>query len=451
MTNLDQEAVAAPALAPEILGYYQQGREDGRLRAGAGLLELLRTQDVLRRLLPAAPVRVLDVGGGSGVHAEWLAAAGHQVELVDPVPLHVEQAGELAGVRAQLGDARALAAADDSFDVVLLLGPLYHLTDAAERAQALAEARRVLRPGGLLVAATINRFAGLHDTLNQGRWFDPERRPYIEAATRDGRLRSENPQSGFTTAYFHQPAEIVGEFTTAGLTPLGQYGVEGAGWLMGAVADWLDDPAHRESLLDALRLTESDPALLGVSGHLLTAGRKPEAVAMTLLSPEPIHTERLTLLPLRVEHAEEMAAVLSDPALHTYIGGEPATPAALRTRYERLVAGSPDPAVAWCNWVVQLPDQACLVGTVQATVTLDEREELHAEVAWVVGTPWQGQGFACEAAQGLVNWLGEQAVRTVIAHIHPDHQASAHVAASAGLTPTDQWHDGEIRWQLARG
>ncbi|MCC9305974.1 methyltransferase domain-containing protein [Kitasatospora sp. RB6PN24] len=277
MTNLDQEPGSAPALAPEILGYYAQGQEDGRLRAGAGRLELLRTQDVLRRLLPPAPARLLDVGGGSGIHAEWLTAAGYQVELVDPVPLHVEQAGRLAGVRARLGDARALDAADDSFDVVLLLGPLYHLTDPADRARALAEARRVLSAGGLLVAATINRFAGLHDTLNQGRWFDPERRPYIEAVTRDGRLRSENPRSGFTTAYFHQPAEIVREFTAAGLTLLGQYGVEGAGWLMGAVGDWLDDPTRRESLLDALRLAESDPALLGVSGHLLTAGRKSEA------------------------------------------------------------------------------------------------------------------------------------------------------------------------------
>ncbi|MCC9305973.1 GNAT family N-acetyltransferase [Kitasatospora sp. RB6PN24] len=169
---------------------------------------------------------------------------------------------------------------------------------------------------------------------------------------------------------------------------------------------------------------------------------------MTPLTPEAIRTERLTLLPLRVEHAEEMAAVLSDPALHTFIGGEPATPAALRARYERLVAGSPDPAVAWCNWVVQLRDRACLVGTVQATVTTDGQQGLRAEVAWVVGTPWQRRGIAGEAARGLVNWLGGQAVRTVVAHVHPEHRASAHVAASAGLTATDQWQDGEIRWQL---
>jgi RimJ/RimL family protein N-acetyltransferase len=108
------------------------------------------------------------------------------------------------------------------------------------------------------------------------------------------------------------------------------------------------------------------------------------------------------------------------------------------------VAGSPDPEVAWCNWVVELRDQGCLVGTVQATGTADGR----AEVSWVVGTPWQRQGIAVEAALGLVNWLGAQGVRTVVAHIHPGHRASARVAAAAGLTATDQWQDGEVRWEL---
>ncbi|WP_406126186.1 GNAT family N-acetyltransferase [Streptomyces sp. NBC_00989] len=160
--------------------------------------------------------------------------------------------------------------------------------------------------------------------------------------------------------------------------------------------------------------------------------------------PVRIRTTRLDLLPLRTEHATEMAAVLSDPALHTFIGGAPLSPAALRTRYERLAAGSPDPAVRWLNWVLRLRADAHLAGTVQATVTGSE-----AEIAWVVGKPWQGRGLASEAARGLVSWLEEQAVPTVVAHIHPDHRASAAVATAAGLTPTDQWQDGEIRWRRA--
>jgi hypothetical protein len=72
---------------------------------------------------------------------------------------------------------------------------------------------------------------------------------------------------------------------------------------------------------------------------------------VSTITAQGINSGRLDLLPLRVEHAEEMAAVLSDPALHTFIGGTPDTPQALRSRYQRMTAGSPDPAVSWLNWV----------------------------------------------------------------------------------------------------
>src|ERR1700716_928403 len=138
---------------------------------------------------------------------------------------------------------------------------------------------------------------------------------------------------------------------------------------------------------------------------------------MNAMRAEIINTDRLALLPLAIEHAEEMAKVLSDPDLHTFIGGTPATPQALYARYTKLVAGSPDPAVSWCNWVINLRDQSCLVGTVQATIVHSERG---SAIAWIAGTPWQGQGIGSEAARGLADWLARQAMRTVTAHIHPD-------------------------------
>ncbi|MFD9436236.1 GNAT family N-acetyltransferase [Streptomyces sp. NPDC060002] len=159
---------------------------------------------------------------------------------------------------------------------------------------------------------------------------------------------------------------------------------------------------------------------------------------------EPFATARLDLLPLRAEHAPEMAVVLGDPALHTFIGGAPGTPEALHARYERLGAGSPVPSVSWCNWVLRLRDTGRLAGTVQATVTGRD----HAEIAWVVGTPWQGRGLASEAAAGLVGRLRAQGVRTIVAHIRPDHHASAAVARSAGLSVTAERQDGEVRWRL---
>ncbi len=163
------------------------------------------------------------------------------------------------------------------------------------------------------------------------------------------------------------------------------------------------------------------------------------------IAAEVISTGRLDLLPLHVEHAAEMATVLSDPALHTYIGGSPSSPQALRSRYQRLVAGSSDPTIDWCNWVIHLRGEACLAGTVQATVSPSDGGPI-AEIAWVVGTPWQGRGIATEATKGVIAWLSQQRLQTIIAHIHPDHLASAAVATAGGLTPTDEWHEGEVRW-----
>ncbi|MFD3699163.1 GNAT family N-acetyltransferase [Streptomyces sp. NPDC058646] len=166
------------------------------------------------------------------------------------------------------------------------------------------------------------------------------------------------------------------------------------------------------------------------------------------MRPGLLATRRLDLLPLRAEHAGEMAVVLSDPALHTFIGGAPAAPDALRARYERLAAGSPDPAVVRCNWVLRLRAGGRLVGTVQATVTADAGQ---AEVAWVVGTPWQGRRLASEAARALTGWLAKLPVGRILAHVHPEHAVSASVAAACGLRPTAHRQDGEIRWESGDG
>ena len=151
------------------------------------------------------------------------------------------------------------------------------------------------------------------------------------------------------------------------------------------------------------------------------------------------------LEPLRIAHAEPMAIVLADPQLHAFIGGTPATAPQLRSRYERMLAGPSDPAESWCNWMIRLRDNQQLTGTVQATISPDA-DGLHAEIAWVVGTAWQHRGIATEATRGLVDWLARQPVHAVIAHIHPDHHTSAAVATAAGLTPTAEFHNGEIRW-----
>ena len=144
------------------------------------------------RFLPGGPLEILDVGGGPGICAAWLADQGHEVLVVDPIPLHAEQAAAAhPDVIAEVGDAqrlvtpRDLAQGDESFDVVLLLGPLYHLIEREERLLALREARRVLRPSRLLFVAAISRFVALLDLLvNHDRLHEPEISRLVEESLR---------------------------------------------------------------------------------------------------------------------------------------------------------------------------------------------------------------------------------------------------------------------------
>src|SRR5688572_26553318 len=92
--SVDPEARSG--VAPEILAYYERGHEDHRLAGGAGLLEFERTRELIVRYLPESPQSILDIGGGSGLYAAWLATRGHEVTLIDPVPLHIAQATALS-------------------------------------------------------------------------------------------------------------------------------------------------------------------------------------------------------------------------------------------------------------------------------------------------------------------------------------------------------------------
>ena len=139
-------------LPREIQEHYSKSQEWQRLSSDQGELERLRTHAIFSRELPPAPAVVFDVGGGAGVHAFWLARQGYQVHLFDPVELHLDQARShsaasgIAVASIACADARMLEIASASADAVLMLGPLYHLTDHRDRIQALREGRRILRP-----------------------------------------------------------------------------------------------------------------------------------------------------------------------------------------------------------------------------------------------------------------------------------------------------------------
>jgi RimJ/RimL family protein N-acetyltransferase len=160
-------------------------------------------------------------------------------------------------------------------------------------------------------------------------------------------------------------------------------------------------------------------------------------------------TPRLLLEPLRVEHADEMVHLLADRALYAFYDDE-ASPTLdeLRERYARQARGvSADGTQEWHNWILRLRSSGTAAGFVQATVTRDHVGAETVELAWVVGSAYQRQGLAVEAAAAVRDALRGFGT-TVIAHIAPGHSASESVARRLGLAPTDDMHEGETRWQL---
>jgi SAM-dependent methyltransferase len=273
---------APPPLDPDVRAYYDQAPEESRLETGPFRLEEVRSRELILRHAPESPAIVLDVGGAAGAYAFWLAERGYDVRLVDAVPRLVELArarNEHAPHRlasCTVSDARALSASNDSADMVLLLGPLYHLVQPEDRQQALSEAARVLRPGGVLIAAGISRWASALDGLSREILRDHDFARIVERDLLDG--RHQNPTKRldyFTTAYFHRPEDLRREVTDAGLDVEALYGVEGPGWILGDFTERWNDPERREILLDVARKLESEPSILGVSAHLIVVGRKP--------------------------------------------------------------------------------------------------------------------------------------------------------------------------------
>jgi SAM-dependent methyltransferase len=261
-----------PQVDPRVLARYEAYDEDGRLwRAGLGDLVRLRTWEILDRFVPASG-RVLDVGGGPGAHAAHLASRGDRVTLVDPVPRHVTRARARARepggapFAVCLGEATSLRVAPGGADAVLLMGPLYHLVERAERLAALAEARRALRPGGRLVAEVIGRYTWAMEATVKGLTGSP-------AVPRDvGRVAtglSQDPAAaapGSFWAYFHRLDELEDELAEAGFGDVALIAVEGFAWLLGDLERRMLDP---EAVLAAVRLTEREPSMLGCSAHVM--------------------------------------------------------------------------------------------------------------------------------------------------------------------------------------
>jgi ubiquinone/menaquinone biosynthesis C-methylase UbiE len=266
---------------PEVQSYYSRYPEESRLEIGAFRLEFERTKEILTRVLPRPPARIVDVGGAAGAYSFWLAERGYGVHLVDASARLVQEARTRdATSRAPLAslsvaDARRLPQEDGSAAAILVMGPLYHLTAAADRSTALREAYRVLVAGGLAVVAAISRYASALDGLARKLSLDPRFVTMRDRDLAEGQHRNATENLDyFTTAYFHRPDDLRAELEAAGFGDVRVLGVEGPGWMLQDFdAQWEND-ALRTDLLGVARALESEPSVVGASAHLLGLGRK---------------------------------------------------------------------------------------------------------------------------------------------------------------------------------
>ena len=269
----------AHELSEDVLAYYDRYAEEDRLSIDAFQLEFERTKQILTRVLPKPPARVLDVGGAAGAYSLWLASLGYETHLVDASERLVSearrrsQAADRPIASLQTADARHLPHPDASMAAVLVMGPLYHLTARDDRLRALREARRVLTRPGILVAAAISRYASALDGMVRGLVRDPA---FVEIRNRDlreGQHRNEtNRLDYFTTAYFHVPEELPVELAEAGFSRIRVLGVEGPAWVFPDFATRWADPVTRADIVELAGLLEAEPSIVGMSAHLLAIG-----------------------------------------------------------------------------------------------------------------------------------------------------------------------------------
>jgi SAM-dependent methyltransferase len=280
---MESPSADLPEIRPALANFYASGVESTRLAKAP--LELERSKAILAERLPSSG-RVLDVGGGTGIYAAWLAERGYQVDLIEPVPLHVDQARQTAmrgaSFDVHLGEARMLDFPDGVADAVLLMGPLYCLLQSDERARALRESFRVLRPGGVLAAAALGRLTPFLQAVSQNWIVRPGEIERVMSAIETGRIdyvmfdrAARGTRSEPVTLYMHRPEELQNEVADAGFSQVEVLAVTGSYLRISDFNERLADPVSRQKLLEAMRSVEADPGIVGISNKLMAVAQRP--------------------------------------------------------------------------------------------------------------------------------------------------------------------------------
>lgn len=262
----------------EVDVFYSDTAEETRLQIGLGPLEFERNKDLISRFIPKKSCVILDIGGGPGIYSEWLAKKGNTVYLVDPVLKHIQQAKKRAkkvNFECIHGEARHLKFQDNFADIVILHGPLYHLQDRKERMECLNEARRVLKPGGIVLGFAINYTASTIASLTQGVIGNIEFFQMCREELTSGIHNAPKSMPGMLPyAYYHKQENLREEIEESNFKYLDIYAVEGFVWLDKNYFESQSNPSKQKILMEILKLTEKDRNLISFSPHMMIAAQK---------------------------------------------------------------------------------------------------------------------------------------------------------------------------------
>ena len=275
-----------------VLAGYNAGIEKDRLRTGIGLIEFERTKEILLEKLPDPPAVIYDIGGAYGEYAWWLASLGYEVHLFDLAETNIAMSAELAaeypGVNlasAVVSDARSVPRPDRSADAILLMGPLYSITEYEERILAIKESRRLLKDGGILFSAALTPYSVLvprlslyriDDSAKRRELDDPAVLSVIERALEDGCYI--NPEkkiaSGLGSTHLHTAKALREELSVGGFDTATVHGVMGGAWLAPNLDELLANEETKAVLMKTVRMLDTHEEIIGLSGHLLAVSRK---------------------------------------------------------------------------------------------------------------------------------------------------------------------------------
>jgi len=269
-----------PLISAELENFYNKASEETRLEKGMGIFEFERIKELIQLHISKPKSTIIDIGGGTGKYAEWLAKNGHEVHLIEPVLKHVKLAEKRAKklknpFSVTIGEAKKIPCKNDTADVVILHGPLYHLQKREDRVNAILEAKRVLKKGGLILGFAINYTASTLVGLMNGMI---HANSFFEMCKEELTTGIHNAPRDFpfllADAYYHKPQDLKEEFLEQNLEFINLFAVESLIWLDSEYFANMLDKKKSKTLKALQQLTQNDEYLLPFSPHMMIAVKK---------------------------------------------------------------------------------------------------------------------------------------------------------------------------------